>query len=345
MHIVFLTRRYWPAVGGVEKHLEGVIEALGELRKDFQFTVITEKHHADLPESEMHLGVQILRLLLLPAKNPNIKKSIWDGMTKHLKVLQSADVIHVHDVFFWLLPFLPRLFNKKIFITFHGYEPPGPPNWRQRFWHQYAELFSDGNICIGGFHQKWYGVEPTQISFGAVDSIKEKSPAKHTQNKFVFVGRLEEDTGIWAYLQAFSQYVKKYPNDQHALDIAGDGPLRMQLEQFVRDEKLPVHFLGQIKVSPNFYTGYQASFVSGYLTILESLAAGIPVISTYSTQLKKDYLSNTPFAEWIDVAAPGEELLAAMTNHHQLDHQGRDWANEQSWTVLAKQYLQLWETL
>jgi len=349
MHVVFLVRRYHPHLGGVERHLEGLIRTVLQLDGETQISVITEQYHLELPLLEKHAQVSIYRVPLFPHPDqPNLKSSISAGMRSLLPILESADVIHVHDVFFWLLPLLPWLLNSKIFITFHGYEVPGPPSLKQRWWHQLAEMCSDGNMCIGAFHQKWYGVDPTVVSYGAVDQVSDHTRSVKSavleshERRFLFVGRLEEDTGIWAYLQAFAEIRRTAHLTTISIDVVGDGELRAQLEQFVQDEQLPVRFLGKQKVNSATYIGYTASLVSGYLSMLESLAAGVPVIATYMTLLKFDYLRDSPFYAFITLAQPGKALQTALCTDHQLTPEAVSWARQQTWQKLADQYLQLW---
>jgi glycosyltransferase involved in cell wall biosynthesis len=348
MHVVFLARRAWPHIGGVERHLQNLSRALQQQRPDIKISIITEQYDRALPLSEELDDVNIYRFPLLPnQEHPDIKRSAWRGVRQLFPILQTADVIHVHDVFFWLLPSWLRLLNKKIFITFHGYEPPGPPNHRQRFWHQLAELLTEGNICIGGFHQKWYGVQPTITSFGAVDHIKppelklDPKTSTHKKQPYVFVGRLADDTGIWQYLYALASR-REQGVSVPAVEIIGEGPLRQQLETFVKDNQLPVKFLGSKQVTVETYQKYSASLVSGYLSILESLAAGVPVISTYNSLLKKDYLTQTPFVQWITVAAPGAELTSVLDQSKPVSLTAQSWTIAQTWYLLAARYLTLW---
>lgn len=339
MNVVFFVRRYWPAVGGVERHVAALIDALVELQPDLKITIVTELHDPKLERSELVHGVLVHRIPV-GSSAKNLKKEIWSWLSEHEEILNAADIIHIHDVFFWILPQLLSLHRAKLFMTFHGYEPPGPPTRTQRFWHQLAELCTEGNICVGGFHQKWYRVTPTFTTFGAT-SLTSKQPRvrKKSGKHYLFVGRLEADTGIWSYLES----MQRLSTENITLDVIGDGPLRGQLERFVQRSQLSVNFLGTQSVSAETYQRYDASLVSGYLSILESLAAGVPVISTYATQLKHDYLTDTPFFDWISVAAPGNELDAAMMSPKAQNFAAQEWASAQSWQLLAKQYLSLWK--
>ncbi len=229
-------------------------------------------------------------------------------------------------------------------MTFHGYEPPGPPNWRQRFWHQLAGLLTEKNICIGGFHQRWYGVEPSITSFGAVDSSKTKksvSPMQSKTKKLVFIGRLEQDTGITKYVEALRLAVAK--GAKLSLEIFGEGELKTNIMKQVHRDQLQVTFHPPRALTSNDLEEYSLCCVSGYLTILEALAAGRPVLSTYHSQLKKDYLLQTPFHSWIQIAEEPAQLAELMTQSQRVSSEAVQWARSQSPAYLAQQYQSLWK--
>ena len=157
--VLLLARLYLPHIGGVEKHIEKISE---KLSKKYNISLITHKYDPRLKDFEIIKGVSVYRL-------PNVEKfAVWRWLFFHLSLLKSADIIHIHDVFYWYLPFRLLFPFKKVFMTFHGYEGADAPNWKQIFWHRLAALLTQGNICIGGFHQKYYGVKPTFVSYGAV---------------------------------------------------------------------------------------------------------------------------------------------------------------------------------
>lgn len=159
MKILFLARLYWPHVGGVEKHVEELCKIL---TKTHDITLVCEKHDSKLSDYEKNRGVEIYRI------GETGKWNIWKWWLKHLYLINNADIIHIHDVFFWFLPFRLPYFFKKVFITFHGYEGSDLPTNRQVFWHRLASWLTRGNICIGDFHRKWYKVRPDYVSHGAV---------------------------------------------------------------------------------------------------------------------------------------------------------------------------------
>jgi len=71
-------------------------------------------------------------------------------------LIQEADIVHCHDVFFWYLPFRFLYPKKKVFTTFHGWEGIFPPKWQAKVIRNISEKLSFGNICVGDFIRKWY---------------------------------------------------------------------------------------------------------------------------------------------------------------------------------------------
>lgn len=159
MNILFMTRLYWPHVGGVEKHVEKITEILS---KKHQITIVCEKHDSKLPDYEQKRGVAIYRIERLG------KWAIWKWWLSNLQLIKQADIIHIHDVFFWFLPFRLPYWYKKVFMTFHGWEGIYPIPWKNKLQHQIAEKLSRGNICVGHYLIKWYGTKPDYVTYGAV---------------------------------------------------------------------------------------------------------------------------------------------------------------------------------
>jgi glycosyltransferase involved in cell wall biosynthesis len=334
--IVFLSRRVWPEVGGVENHLYHIC---AHLQKSHSITVISEQSHPGLKRDEVHDGVRYVRIPVQGTTGS--KQEVWSWLKEQFSFLAEADTIHVHDVFFWLYPFVPRLLRKPLFITFHGYEGK-QPSWKQRLWHQCADFLSDNNICIGSFHQKWYQVEPGVVCYGGVSEILSRPRAgrEKVPRTMVFIGRLAEDTGILPYLNAL---VILPAHRRPQLDVFGDGPLRETISMMIQAHHLPVTLKGVKLWSVAEYQKYDVAVVSGYLTILSALAAGVPVIATYQTDLKRDYLQNTPFAQWIRIAGSVEDLAMMLGEKVTLPFDdAAKWVAQQTWENIAEKYVRLW---
>jgi glycosyltransferase involved in cell wall biosynthesis len=337
LKVLFLARLYKPHVGGVEKHLEKIN---GILSKKHDITIITEQHDQSLPEKEIYSEGVVYRIPL--GSSEKYKKFvIWKWFLSNLWLIREADVIHVHDVFFWILPF--RLFfpNKKFFITFHGYEGSGVPGVRQVIWHKIGEWGSLGNICIGDFHRKWYKTNPDIVSYGAVDIEKDIQVKK--KNRIMYLGRLDQDTGILDYLKAASLLGAQ-------IDIYGDGPQIPQAVEYSRQTKLKASFLGFVPQASAFISKYPLVFTSRYLGILEALVAKTHIIAHYDSEIKLDYLSLAPFADFIDICSNGQEIYAAAKKiidnpkkYQSRLTQGYNWARLQTWQKMVNHYEKLWQ--
>jgi len=120
MRILFFSRLFYPHIGGVETHLLNLSNEL--IKRGFDVVIITSRFDKTLSSCEEKGKLKILRI-----DYPEIKFLglfvIWFNLIfKHFNLINHADIIHIHDVFIWYLPFrllFPRKDN--VFITFHGY--------------------------------------------------------------------------------------------------------------------------------------------------------------------------------------------------------------------------------
>lgn len=352
MKILFFCRRFWPEIGGVEKHVFEISKRL--IEKGNKVTIVTEwgKGDGGFKGFEVYEGIRIYRIPITTSEK--LKKfQIWQWLWKNRKLINEAEIIHCHDVFYWFLPF--RLFypRKKVFTTFHGYEGSKPPRWNKILAHKIAGWLSNGSIAIGDFHQKWYGVKSDIVSYGAVGvprQARDKNRKQDTVFNFCFVGRLAEDTGIMIYLKALK--ILNERGETHSLIVCGDGPQRQEAKNFVNKNKLKVTFLGFVNDPQKYVFQSKMVFVSRYLGILESLLAKKIIFAVYDSEIKKDYLKLAPFAPWIVIEKDAVALVNKIsyfanrpgkgTNNIQ---KGFAWAKQQTWDKLTNQYLELWGKL
>lgn len=341
MKIVFLCRLFYPHIGGVEKHVMEISKRL--IDKGHDVTVITEEldsrfHGNDKKKEEIN-GITIYRISV--GKDDKFKKiRIWREMSHLQSVIKDADIIHCHDVFFWYLPFRFLYPQKSVYTTFHGYEsyPIKKSAIRIR---KFSEKLSWGNICIGDFIPKWYGTKASFVSYGAVDSTKFKvQNAKFKKESAVFIGRLDEQTGVLTYAKAVKILKKKFP--KFDLTVIGDGEDRKKIEkQFT--------VLGFKKNPEKYFQNYHFAFVSRYLSILEAFAAKRLVFAVYDNPVKKDYLRLAPYAKFI-IIEKDPEILAekiAYYFHHPKEEKEKiekafAWVSKQTWEKLTTTYLNLW---
>ncbi len=347
MTILFLTRLFYPHIGGVEKHVFEISKIL--IEKGHKVIVVAEKHQKNLKSKDKVHDIEIHRIPV--GESMWFKKfSIWWWLWNHKQLIKNVNIIHCHDVFFWYLPFRFLFIRKPIYTTFHGYESY-PISKKAIIMHKVSEILSWGNICIGDYIKKWYGTKPTLVSYGGVDVEKfsprgeagkvQSSKFKVKEKSSVFIGRLDEQTGILTYIEAIKLIRKKIPDFKFV--VAGDGKYRKEVEKYTK-------VLGFKKNPERYFTKYHFAFVSRYLTILEALASRRLVFAIYNNPLKKDYLIHAPFANFI-VVVENPRLLAKSVVYY-LSHpqeekekveKGYAWVKKQAWDNVTSLYLSLWK--
>jgi len=347
MKILFLTRLYYPHIGGVEKHVRKISERLSKM--GHKITIITEKDKREEKNFEKESISKIYRIRV--GNSERLKKFlIWTWLFKHQKLIREADVVHVHDVAFWYFPFRILYPNKPFFITFHGYEKRKKPTKKAILVRKISEKVARGNICIGSFIKKWYGTQPTIISYGAAEENKDqKIKSRNHKYDCCFVGRLDKDTGIIKYLKVIKILKKRGIN--LSLVVCGDGPKKKKVKNFAQKNNLKAVFLGFVKNPSKYLLASRFAFVSGYLAIIEATQAKKLIFATYSTKIKKDYLTAMPISKSIIIKKTPKELadnLLYFLNHHReaqkLINQSYSWAHKQTWEKIAQSYLKLWNS-
>ncbi len=305
MNIVFLSHYFYPHIGGVEKHTMEVAKEFK--RKGNNVSILTEKYNKYLMDEEVWNGIKIFRF-----EYPHIKYLglifIWFSIFRKIKLIIKSDIIHIHDIFIWYLPF-KFLVNKPLVTTFHGWEGKWPLPSFNILIKKLANKYSDKTIAIGRYVEKYYQIKTNMITYGGTKNsgiIK----LKKNKNNIVFLGRLEQDTGVVQFLN----WIKK-SNNKYVVNFCGDGPYKKECAKYgtVRGFINPEKFLS---VAHYCVPG-------GYLAALEALAANCELKLFWGNKLKEDYWKMSPFVEK-DVKL---------------------WAKSQTWEKLANEYLDLYNNI
>ncbi len=333
MRILFLARLFYPHIGGVEKHVWEV--SLRLKKRGHKVIVLTELHDSKLKRYEKQQGIEIFRIPI--GKSQRFKKIlIWKWLWQHRELIEHADVIHAHDVFYWTLPF-KIIFFKKIYTTFHGYE--SYPLKKKNIWIRRMSAFlSEKTISVGKCLDVWYGTHSDKIIYGASDPIEIKQ--KINPRSAMFIGRLDDQTGIDMYYKAFKLIRKKIP--LFRFTVIGEGVYRKDMDASVR-------VVGSKKNPYVFFSTHRFAFISRYLAILEAFSARRLVFAVYDNPIKRDYLTITPFSKYMVVVKSEAELAEKVfyyLNHpvqeRVLIEKAAKWVNSQTWDTIANLYLKLW---
>jgi glycosyltransferase involved in cell wall biosynthesis len=291
------------------------------------------RYASDIPKSQLVDGIKVIRL---PQKLGRLALSFWS--LRHWPSLAGTRVVHSHDLY---LPFLRKLLpGAKWVHTFHGFEgyplQPEAIAARQQIRAQVKRC-----IAVGHFIEKWYGTKCDAVIYGAVDHAPRTNETKQWDG--LFLGRLEEDTGFKEYFQAMQELCQ---NSQFKFAMAGSGSLAGWARAELKKSSGHIEMLGQVADSAPILARSRVAFVSGYLAILEAAYQKRPVVAFYNNPLKEDYLKMHPFAKSMFIAGSTEEIEScfqtAITDHKDLTGFA-DWAEEQTWSNIAKLYAEEYE--
>lgn len=331
MNILFLTRLYYPHIGGVEKQVKKLSSKL--TKRGFDIKIITEKFDRSLPENESINGVEVIRI-----NYPKIRYIgliyIWVWLIINNKYFRWAEIVHTHGVFVWYWPFRFIFPKKPIYTTFHGWEGVYPIPRKNILLRKIAAALSWKNIVIGKFVEKHYGIKADKVLHTSVDAPRNQHFKK--DNKMVlYVGRLDEDTGLRKILKALS-YIKDYK-----VVFCGDGPLSNECKKYGK-------VLGFVNPDPY----YRRAFIClspGVTSILEAFTYKCLIITTYDSPVKKDYLRMTPFYKWIVVENSPKKLARRIIYYSKNINKTNSkiekaykWVSNQNWDNATQAYLDLW---
>lgn len=347
--IVFVCARFYPYSGGVEKHVLKLSEYLVSIGYSVEVISVTKDNFSPLLEN--YKGIEITRVL---AGDDGLKNRIVVN-AKFLLLIKKflkSDVVHFHDYFpligwnFFSVLILKAL-RKDIFVTFHGWEGVYPPKKLIIFKRQLVEKICSGSISIGHFISKWYGTNSSIITYGATDQVTytEAKCINKKIERFLFIGRLESDTGVLEYITQLDNY----NNRVLQLDICGDGVLREEVENLARSSNHIINLHGFIDNLDSKIDQADAVFTSGYLGILECFARFKPVISVYSNDLKYDYLTMMPdydkMINIIDSNISLEDVINKLEDseyYQSITNQAYSFSRKHTWKKMANNYIKLW---
>lgn len=347
MNILFIAPNYLPHIGGVERHLQNLCEEM--LKDNHQITILTMKHDNSYKDYELKNTLEIIRISKSTKRFIN-RINILRYIFLNIKMILKYDVVHFHDfnTFYsygvFMYPVL-KLFSKKIYITFHGWEGDIPPRKSVIIKRRIAQKLTNANICIGHFIQKWYGTKADIVSYGGVKKVIDLSTKK--EEYILFTGRLANDTGILSYIKAWKVLSKK--NSDLRFVICGDGALRREIELYVKKNNIKrVVFKGFVTNIQSYIQNAKIVFTSGYLGILEAFSYKKSVISIYDNELKKDYLKMIPNYQnmmWV-INNNQDNILTAVDeaiNDRYKKEIAYKFSLENSWEKVKKDYYRLWQ--
>ncbi|NWF94521.1 MAG: glycosyltransferase family 4 protein [Candidatus Thorarchaeota archaeon] len=342
LRVLMVTPRFWPAIGGVEKHVERVCEELGRMNVESQ--VVTLSHSQGLRQGESRRGTVVHRLPFGSRLLAPFSLIMSGGLRAAVK---SCDLVHFHDVVPLLLLYLPvRVLcpNRPFYATFHGLEAdPVPFHWR--FLRRLARCLVRRCICVGGFIATEYGIRCDTLTHGAVATSEAETEER---SGAVFVGRIEPDTRLADYVHAIHTLNRR--GREMRLTVCGSGSIADHVRQLAESLRVDAQFMGHVERPEAAVARSQVMFASGYMSCLEAMALGVPVVAIAATPLKMAYFKSLRAAGApisIQTSLEGvvrevERILDNAALQREVSQRGRRFTSTSTWTELARTYLWLW---
>eukprot|EP00928_Gymnodinium_smaydae_P097368 TRINITY_DN880_c0_g8_i1.p1 TRINITY_DN880_c0_g8~~TRINITY_DN880_c0_g8_i1.p1 ORF type:complete len:847 (+),score=221.35 TRINITY_DN880_c0_g8_i1:189-2729(+) len=146
--------------------------------------------------------------------------------------------------------------------------------------------------------------------------------AEDSRPLWLLVSRLAPEKDVMELLGALRHHVQQMQKDAPSqvlplLVVAGDGPLRPELEEWVRKEKVPVRFLGFVrhKEVGSLYRACDVCATNSVhetfgLTVIESLACGCPMVMPHCEVF--DELYGDVLGDWMYTKGDVTSLVAAL---------------------------------
>jgi glycosyltransferase involved in cell wall biosynthesis len=174
-----------------------------------------------------------------------------------------------------------------------------------------------------------------------------------TKIKLIFIGRLTPDKGWYFTLKALAKLPPEILN-KIAIIIAGDGPLKTEIEQTLKQLTPDVYLLGRIEpqvvpkllVNGDILITNSAKETKG-LTVIEAAAAGIPAIAPRAGGVI-DTIVDGETGLLYQPQNPGDflgKLTLLISNHDLRQSMGikaKELAQQYSWQQTVANLIEIW---
>jgi glycosyltransferase involved in cell wall biosynthesis len=209
------------------------------------------------------------------------------------------------------------------------------------------EVLSSGCICVGAFISKYYGTNCDAVVYGGASRI-EFHPWSE-KRRIAWVGRLGSDFPVIEFARMVKILRDRFGIDL-IVEIVGDGPLRKALSCFAEQSKLNFVFHGFVEDPAPYVVSVDMVFAPGYLSMIEAMALGRPVLSIHNNAFRQDYLIPMPVSKAAILAPNAEELASAVAELYSdtsrlqmIGRRGFDLVSRMTWGSIAEVYMKLYE--
>lgn len=290
MKIIQVCPKYYPDIGGIETHVKEISEIL--VKKGFDVEVVCTDSSGRLPKQEIINGVEITRFwAFAPGDAYHFSPAIYFYIKN-----QDYDILHVHNYHAFPALFACAAAKKKIIFTPHSsgfqksftkrifysiYKPLG-----SRIFNKADKIISitqkEREMLIENFIIPEDKIIYLPLPINLIPRGRPRSE-KNSIN-VGFFGRLSPEKNVETLILAFKIVKKEYPASD--LFIAGDGPLRKELENTGKSVE-GVHFIGPLFNNDlnDFIDDIDifvlpSRFEVSPRAVIEAMSRGIPAVVT-----------------------------------------------------------------
>jgi glycogen(starch) synthase len=232
MRVLFWSLTFWPSIGGIEVLAAKLLPCLRQ--RGHEFTVVAPKVYADWPDKGQYRGIPIHWLPFQHSLNTGIDHVVeMRQKVLKLKRIFAPDLIHINGI--GLIDFYHLTTSQSdatpVLVTLHG-------DWIQRIDWIAKQILSAADWvagCSAAILERGQKLTPEIRDRCSVIYNALERPASEPRSlpwdppRILYLGRLSPEKGIDVAIEAFRLIVDRFPSAR--LTIAGDGPMRSDLEQ------------------------------------------------------------------------------------------------------------------
>lgn len=362
-----------PQPAGIGRYTTQLLEALFRVDQNHEYILFSTGLNQFVPSISKRPGVSSLHLRV-PNKFLNLRTLFLQHPTINWQVREPVDLIFLPNLAITSLPKdIPSIMTVHD-LSWHLY--PEFYSAKMRLWHKATkpkrlfqttkkiitpsestkrDLHALYSVPTSNIHVIPHGVPPYFQPGMQASDHGVRSKLKLPRSFVLFVGTIEPRKNLLALIDGVKQYRARTNENLHLLLVGKWGwksnVIRRRL--WKQDVKPWVHHIGYTNSTqlPAIYRSAKAtlfpSIYEGFgLPILESLACGTPVITSYTSSMpevgEQAAIYIDPYNSR-DICEALKGLLHSTSLQKQLREQGIEQAKRYSWNKTATQTLELFE--
>jgi L-malate glycosyltransferase len=281
--------------GGTERL---VVEICRRLRPEFDVAVCCLDDEGAWSADLRAVDIEVTAIKRKAGFRPGVGRTI-----AQLAAEQQIDLLHCHQYSPFVYGRIAAVWNRRLRLVYteHGRFSDAPPGWKRCLVNPLLTTFDGAIVAVSHelrdymidsrFARDKVGVIHNGIDPGPLPTEGDRRRARRNlglaSDAFVVatVARLDPVKDLLTLLEAFAEVRRRTPRAQ--LLIVGDGPERARLEERARRSDLAAAvritgFRPDVRALLPAADAYVSSSISEgiSITILEAMAAGVPVIAT-----------------------------------------------------------------